>query len=75
MHEPDIAIRPVAIGAAAIALVVAIAIGASFALLAVLQEPPGGLPSGAADLVPALRGKGPALQSAPQAERASEPRR
>lgn len=75
MPKPDFAFGPVAIGAAAVALVVAIAIAASFALLRSWHEPPGGLPSGAADLVPALRANGPSLQSAPQADRSSEPKR
>ena len=65
MARPDVNARPIAWGAAAIALAVLLAVAAVFALLRHWQMPPGGelLPADA----PISAGiSGPALQSAPQ---------
>jgi hypothetical protein len=72
MSEPDINFRPVLWGGLTIAAVVATVIGSVFGLLRAWHEPAGGTPTGAASLVPALRAKGPTLQSAPQLNAAAD---
>jgi hypothetical protein len=72
MARAEVAVKPVLIGAGVIALVVAASIAIVFALLAAWREPAGGAPSGGAALARSLRAIGPALQSAPQAERAAQ---
>jgi hypothetical protein len=71
MSRPDIDVRPVLWSGLTVAAVVAIVIAAAFGLLHAWNEPPGGAPSGAATLVPALRELGPTLQSAPQLDAAA----
>lgn len=71
MPAHDIAVKPVLLSALAIALVVAVAIGSAFGLLHAWRMPAGGAPSGATELLPALRAAGPALLSAPQDEAAA----
>jgi hypothetical protein len=73
MSRPDIDVPPVLRSGLALAAIVALAIGAVFGLLHLWHEPPGGAPSGAASLVPALQALGPTLQSAPQLDAAASP--
>ena len=72
MRDPDVALTPVLLGVAAIVGAIAVSIAAVFALLRAWGEPPGGARSGADSLVPALRAAGPALQSAPQVDAATD---
>ncbi len=71
MSGHDVHVKPVIYAGCGFMLGIAIAIGAVLALLTAWHEPFGGLPSGAVGLVPALEGRGPALQSAPQNDHAA----
>jgi hypothetical protein len=70
MSRLDIEYRAVLWSGLTVAAVVSGAIGVALVLLHAWHEPPGGAPSGAASLVPALRALGPTLQSAPQLDAA-----
>ncbi len=72
MSRLDVDVRAVLWSGLTIAALVAGVIALVFASLHAWHEPPGGAPSGASSLVPALRALGPTLQSAPQLERTSE---
>lgn len=71
MSGHDVRIRTVLYAAGAFVLAIAVAIAAVMALLAAWHEPPGGLPSGASGLLPALEARGATLQSAPQNDHAA----
>jgi hypothetical protein len=73
MSRPDIDVPPVLRSGLALAATVALVIAVVFGLLDRWHEPPGGAPSGAASLVPALQALGPTLQSAPQLDATAVP--